>query len=341
MTGSNKQDLLKQPEYQFVKTDPRLKHIILLAFGGSHAYGTDIPESDIDIRGVALNSKQEVLLGQDFHQISEPITDTVIYSFNAIIQLLTACNPNTIEILGCHPDDYLYLSDIGKELLKNKNMFLSKRCIHTFIGYANGQLHRLNNKSARKYTLSQKEEHILKTLMQAEYAIKPRYQDYESNIRLYIDKAINPDLETEIFMDVNLKHYPLRDYLNLWSELSNIRKSFDKLGKRNKVAISHDKLNKHMMHLLRLYIMGIDILTKQEIITYRKNEHDLLMAIRNHEFLDDNGSPTKEFHKILKDYQARFDRAVEITTLPDTPDIQAIQAFQSYINERIVTDDIL
>lgn len=340
MQETKKRDLLKQPEYQFLRTDPRLKHIILLAFGGSHAYGTDIPSSDIDIRGIALNSKNEILLNQDFHQVSEPITDTVIYSFNTIVQLLTNCNPNTIEILGCRPEDYLYLSNIGRELLKNKSLFLSKKCIHTFIGYANGQLHRLNNKSARQYTLSQKEEHILKTLKQAEYAIRPRYQDYEGNIRLYIDKAINPDLETEIFMDIDLQHYPLRDYLNLWSELSNIRKSFDKIGKRNKVAISHDKLNKHMMHLLRLYIMGIDILTKQEIITYRKDEHDLLMAIRNHEFLDNNGSPTEEFNKILQDYQAKFDHAVEITKLPDIPDIQAIQHFQAYINERIVTNNI-
>ncbi len=59
-------------------------------------------------------------------------TDTTIYSFNKMIQLLTSNNPNTVEILGCKPEHYLRLSNIGKELLENRKMFLSKICIHTF-----------------------------------------------------------------------------------------------------------------------------------------------------------------------------------------------------------------
>lgn len=49
-------------------------------------------------------------------------------------------------------------------------------------------------------------------------------------------------------MDINLKHYPLRDYKSMWSEMNNIVKDYSKIGKRNKHAIEHEKLGKHMMH---------------------------------------------------------------------------------------------
>ena len=40
-------------------------------------------------------------------------------------------------------------------------------------------------------------------------------------------------MKKEIFVDVNLKHYPLRDYKNIWAEMNNIVKDYDRAGKRN------------------------------------------------------------------------------------------------------------
>ena len=58
---------LKSPEYDFLKTDPHLgDHIILLGLGGSHAYGTNIETSDLDIRGCAVNRKEEILTNKNF-----------------------------------------------------------------------------------------------------------------------------------------------------------------------------------------------------------------------------------------------------------------------------------
>lgn len=63
-------------------------------------------------------------------------TDTAIYGFNKLVRLLLECNPNTCELLGMRPEHYLYLSGIGKELLDNRKLFLSKRAIRSFGGYA-------------------------------------------------------------------------------------------------------------------------------------------------------------------------------------------------------------
>ena len=58
---------LQTSEYDFLRTDPHLgSNIILLGLGGSHAYGTNIETSDLDVRGCALNSKMEILTNMNF-----------------------------------------------------------------------------------------------------------------------------------------------------------------------------------------------------------------------------------------------------------------------------------
>ena len=91
-----------------------------------------------------------------------------------------------------------------------------------------------------------------------------------------------------------------------------------------------------MCHTLRLYIMCIDILEKEEVITFRDVEHDLLMRVRNGEFLDSNSQPTSEFYDILNDYKKRFDYAKDNTSLPDLPNRKRIEELRLYINEGIV-----
>ena len=289
--------VLSSKEYEFLKTNEHLgNNIILIGLGGSYAYKTNTENSDLDVRGCALNTKEEILTNKNFEQFVNEETDTTIYSFNKLVSLLSNSNPNTIEIMGLKPKHYLYIHPIGKELLNNAHLFLSKRAVHSFGGYANQQLRRMELLCNRNVSQLQKEQFILNTINNAMYDIKLAYQDFtDEEIKLYIDKAVQEGYDTEIFMDVNLKHYPLRDYCSVWNEMKSIVSSYNKIGKRNKHAIEHDKIGKHMMHLIRLYMMCIDILEKEEIITYREAEHDLLMDIRNGKFID--SMPSYEYLK--------------------------------------------
>ena len=336
-------ELIKDnPQYNFLKENEHLNNnIVLLGLGGSHAYGTNVETSDLDIRGCTLNTKAEILTNENFEQFINEETDTTIYSFNKLITLLSNCNPNTIEILGLKPEHYIYLSPIGKELLDNKDMFLSKRAVQSFGGYANAQLRRLDNKSARLVGQKEREQHILNSIKNASYDFKRKYFECsDDDIKLYIDKALQEDYDSEIFMDINLKHYPLRDYKSMWSEMNNIVKDYSKIGKRNKHAIEHEKLGKHMMHLVRLYMMALDILENGEIITYREKEHDFLMDIRNGKYLDDNRQPIPEFFEIVDNFEKRLNYAKQNTDLPDNPDYKKIKDFTMSVNERIVKGEI-
>lgn len=101
--------------------------MILLGLAGSYSYGTNIETSDIDIRGITLNQKSDLIGLTQFEQYVDENTDSVIYAFNKMVMLLLSCNPNTIELLGLCPEHYLYLNDIGQMLLDHKKLFLSKR----------------------------------------------------------------------------------------------------------------------------------------------------------------------------------------------------------------------
>lgn len=334
---------IKSNEYDFLRTDPHLgNHIILLTLGGSHAYGTSNETSDLDVRGCALNSKMDILtsglyISEHFEQFTDVATDTTIYSFNKLISLLVNTNPNTIEMLGNKPEHYLYLAPAGRELLAHTKLFLSQRAINSFGGYANQQLRRLNNKAVRTVAQEEQERHILKTIEHASYDFCRKYFAMPDDaIKLYVDQAIQEGYDTEIFMDVELKHYPLRDYASMWSEMLNIVKAYSKIGKRNQNASTHGKLGKHMMHLIRLYMMCLDILEKEEVITYRENEHDLLMDIRGGKYLDANDQPLPEFFELVDEYEKKLDYAKVHTCLPAEPDYAKINAFVADINERIV-----
>lgn len=334
--------ILKGEEYQFLQTEEHLgKYIILLGLAGSYAYGTNGEGSDIDIRGVALNRKSDLIGLTDYEQYTDSQTDTVVFTFRKIVRLLLSCNPNTVELLGLKAEHYLYLNDLGQSLIDNTGLFLSKRAIQSFGGYADAQLRRLQNALARdSYPQSEKEQHIYRSIQNAMHSILTRYGKFEEGeIRLYIDQAVHPDFDTEIFMDVNLSHYPLRDYKNIWNEMNHIVKDYDKIGKRNRKK-DDNHLNKHAMHLVRLFMMAIDILEKEKVCTYREAEHDLLLQIRRGAYQKEDGTFREEFYEIVNEYEKKLDYAAKHTELPEEPDLVKVQEYVMAVNQKVVRDEI-
>lgn len=342
MTINEIKEELKKPEYDFLKTNPRLgKNIILLGLGGSHAYGTNVEGSDIDIRGITLNSKEEVLLRQDFEQIVDSGTDTTIYSFTKIVNLLADANPNTLEIIFQKPEHYIVLDEIGKLLVENRHAFLSKKCFYTFGGYARQQLRRLDNKAMRELPQGKQEIHILNSIKNATYTFHEKYFEFDDDsINLYIDDSHREDFESEIFMDIHLTHYPLRDWKTMWHEMHNIVKDYGKLGKRASNAITHNKINKHAMHLVRLMLCCIDILKYGDFSTYCEKYLDLLMDIRNGKYMGEDGQMTPEFTALVDRLEAEMEAAFAITKLPEKPNREKINELICYVNEKIVRGEI-
>lgn len=328
-------------EYEFLRTHPRLgDRIILMGLGGSYAYGTNNENSDIDFRGITLNLPSDLLGLTEFEQYEDGSTDTVIYSFNKIIKLLLECNPNTIELLGLDDDQYLIKTTLGQELLDHKSLFLSKRAAKSFGGYAGAQLRRLQNAIARDSMAQQeREQHIYSSVKNALEDFQRKNEMFDKgNIRIYIDESQNPELETEIFIDADYKHLPLRDYENMLGVMNSVIRDYDKIGKRNKKK-DDNHLNKHAMHLVRLFMMAIDILEKGEIRTHRTDDLELLKSIRRGDFQKTDGTYQKEFYDLLSDYEKRLEVATAKTTLPDNPDMEKVEQFVEYVNRKAIEGD--
>ena len=333
--------LMNTSEYDFLRTEKRLgNRIILLGLGGSYAYGTCNENSDIDFRGITLNMPSDLIGLTEFEQYEDANTDTVIYSFNKIVRLLLDCNPNTCEILGLDEDQYLIKSKLGQELLDHKGIFLSKRAAKSFGGYAGAQLRRLQNAIARdSMPQTEKEQHILRSVRNALEDFERRYSSFDrGSIRLYIDRSENPELETEIYMDADYRHMPLRDYESMWAAMHSVVKDYDKIGKRNRKK-DDNHLNKHAMHLIRLFMMAVDILEKGEINTNRRHDLDLLMKIRSGGFRKEDGTFDSEFYDILADFEERRQTATRESVLPDNPDMEKVGAFVEYVNRRSIEGD--
>lgn len=328
--------IMMGPEYDFLRTNPRLGgRIILLGLGGSYAYGTSNENSDIDFRGVTLPLRSDLLGMTAFEQYEDSATDTVIYSFRKMVKLLLECNPNTCEILGLDEEQYLIKTGIGQELIDNGSLFLSKRAVKSFGGYAGAQLRRLQNAIARdSMPQTERERHILNSVQNTLEDFQSRYGNFEyGTVHLYLDQAVTVGMDTEIFVDASQTHMPLRDYQKMFSALNNVIRDYDKIGKRNKKK-DDNHLNKHAMHLIRLFLMAIDILEQGQIKTHRVDDTKLLLDIRSGVFLKEDGTFDEEFYRILGEYEMRLKSAAQNSVLPEQPDMDKVEAFVESVNQR-------
>lgn len=387
-------EVIKRPEYNFLETDKKLgKNIMLLTYGGSHAYGLNTPTSDIDIRGILAPTKED-LFGptafvnpQDegiknyifgpagFEQYLEKETDTTLYSLNKMIGLLYKCNPNTIEILGCKPDHYAIITDEGRMLLNNYEVFLSKKAYYTFVSYARGQLQRLKNALSRdRSTAFVQQLNLIDRINRMDQHLESAFPSFRKEmIRMYITdldgnellykgqplllddvKAFCYDIDDEwdlqtldgtpinpnnvqLMLDLKMDSITPKDYFGVTNEINAVVKDFNShTGHRNNKKDDYH-LNKHAMHLIRLFLMAEDILKEKTIVTYREKDLDFLLSIKNGYYMREDGTYKPEFFEMVDRYS---DKLLEIhaqSKLPESPDRNKIIDLSIAILESVVS----
>jgi predicted nucleotidyltransferase len=119
---------------------------IYLSRHGSHAYGTSLPTSDLDVRGIAVAPIHYYLgISETFEQAvqNQPI-DLTIFDLLKFVKLAADANPNALEIIFTDPSDHLLVKPVMELLFQNREAFLSQKAKHTFSGYARAQLKRIN-----------------------------------------------------------------------------------------------------------------------------------------------------------------------------------------------------
>lgn len=136
---------------------------ILLGYRGSISHGTykssKDPNSidDKDAMGICI-PPVDYYYGLNTHtihkgtkEIKEGIWDIVVYEYRKAIRLLEKGNPNLLSILWLDPEYYIDITEAGQLLIDNRDLFVGKHVYHSFVGYANGQLHRMTHAACKGY----------------------------------------------------------------------------------------------------------------------------------------------------------------------------------------------
>lgn len=115
--------------------------ILFESITGSQAHGTSTPESDVDKAFVYI-LPQEYLYGLDF-EYKDQIrvhADYTGFEIRRFLELAHSNNPTILELFYSPEDCILTMHPVYKYALDIRDQLLTKRCKHSFAGYAKKQI---------------------------------------------------------------------------------------------------------------------------------------------------------------------------------------------------------
>lgn len=224
-------------------------HFVVIA--GSHAYGTNTPESDLDIKGWAI-PPVEIALSyvQNFEQndtkaplenhafvadikaylhgtnttcVVDPV-DSTIYNLKKFMALAADCNPNIIDLLFTRQSEIIYCDFYGEEILEAAPLFLSQRARYSFTGYAMSQLKRINTHRRWLMNPLQKKPQREDFGLPGTSLIPP---DQLSAARALIDKKVRLWMLEEAEIDKTILDHLQDDLTGLISNILNTKTQED------------------------------------------------------------------------------------------------------------------
>ena len=136
------------------------ENLILKVRTGSFLYGTETENSDVDYVGVCIPPKDVVFGLYKFDQYigntnsdgsgvanTKEDVDITIYSLTKFIELVSANNPNILEIIFAPKENIVFIDEygFGSALLSEgfKDMVVSQLVANRFMGYATAQKKKL------------------------------------------------------------------------------------------------------------------------------------------------------------------------------------------------------
>ena len=340
--------------------DLRQQRLILFeAVSGSRAYGTNLPHSDTDLKGVFVLPEKE-FFGLDYiPQVANETNDEVFYELRRFVELLLKNNPTVLELLGTPADCIIYRHPLFEQFQARD--FLSKLCHQSFAEYAVAQIRKakgLNKKinhpepPARKAVLDfcyvtagagaqPAATWLARQGLEASQCALASVPHLTDLYALFVDRTPGGTLgyrglvrDPDASQDVQLSAVPKGEepvaYLsfnrNGYSTYCRVfREYWEWVAKRNteryENTVQHGKNYdaKNMLHVFRLLQMAEEIALTGEIQVRRPNR-DFLLRIRRGE---------SEYAELVAEAEQLVERvaaAFAASTLPPAPDRAAAEA---------------
>ena len=148
------QGMRRAAEIGLVDTQPPADQdtwrVLLTGVVGSHAYGLEGPESDVDRMSVAMAPAEDFFgfnppAGRSGTRVQHEPEDHVTHELGKFCSLALKCNPSILEMLWL--GRYEWSDPIGRELIGMRGAFLSRRLVKdAYLGYARAQFQRLQRR---------------------------------------------------------------------------------------------------------------------------------------------------------------------------------------------------
>lgn len=297
-------------------TEPR--HIYRCTFG-SRLYGTSLPESDYDTKGIFLPSADEILLCQPPKTWTAPAAeghDNESYSLQRYLELLAQGQTVALDMLFAPPSEWKLQDPIWYDVQRAAPFILNKRC-GAAIGYARAQAEKYSLRGARIKAL----ELVLEVL--ADYAIS-------SNVEYAADSlpTDNPYIKVhDGFLTVCGKSVDLTSSVERAAAL--FTKMKNEYGERAQLAAAGGADWKALYHAVRICEQTVELLETGSIIFPRWNHEDL-RKIRLGAY-----APERVYERIETGI-ADIERAQRLSDLPDEPDRDLIARLIRRVHLEIV-----
>jgi len=287
------------------------KHVILLALAGSRAYGINNESSDYDYRGVIIPPPH---LARGFlHSFEQKEglegygKDSTAYDIRKFCYLAMNCNPNIVETLFVDDSLVQINTKYGKELRKNKELFLSKRARRTFSGYAFAQLKRIKQHKAWWDKELSGEVPPKPSRAQLGLPAKAKYKkDVLNGLMSVPTEMLDPEKKEYILSE--RKYFLAKQKYDSWKTWRTERNPARYLLEKE---FGYDL--KAATHLVRLTVMCEEIATEGTVIVTRPDA----------EFLKNVRAGAWNYDGLIawaEEKEAKLDKLYENSTLQDEPD---------------------
>lgn len=282
------------------------RKIIFESRVGSHLYGTNRPESDEDFQGVFLPSKKDLLGIENCStewnlstKISSTVQNTIgdvdrkFYSLKRFLHLAAEGQPGQLELLFSPQDMVISQDPIWLEIKENLHLFLCRKSIAPFIGFALAQAHKATIKGENlnliRRIIQWYDTEIIKwaqnkTVLEMSTQVNgvTIYQGGTGKLKLAHDIELKYVTNKEGFTTVELcgRNYDIG--LKLKTFVNNIKELEGKFGKRSQAAAENKYDYKSLMHAYRLLEEGKELLKTGKISLPRpKEEVEFLRTVRD------------------------------------------------------------